>query len=114
MNIGNFLEQLKESPEAIDFNVLISLIDKNYIFTPTLFKNGDLTNQKDENNGSCKLFYFAKLQGLTEDETVACFGAYYRDDVLKNPDSDNHQNIRNFIKYGWQGLEFEGKALTEK
>lgn len=114
MNIKNFLEELNVHPEVADFNALMTLIDNNYKFTPCAFKNGGLQNQKDENNGSCKLFYFAKLQGLTEDETLACFGIYYRDDVLKNPDSDNHQNIRNFMEYGWQGIQFSGAALLEK
>jgi len=114
MNIENFLEKLRVQPEVIDFNVVMALIDNNYTFTPSAFKNGDLQNQKDENNGSCKLFYFAKLQDLTKDETLACFGAYYRDDVLNNPESDNHQNIRNFMQYGWQGIQFDNNALLEK
>ena len=42
------------------------------------------------------------------------WGQYYRD-VLKNPDGDDHQNIRNFMKYGWEGVPFEnGIALTRK
>jgi len=60
------------------------------------------------------LFSFAKLQGLTEEQTLACFGIYYRDDVLKNPDADNHQNIRNFIKTGWAGIEFDDLALVAR
>ncbi len=112
MSINEFLETLKASPEAIDFDILMALIDANYIFTPCAFSNGDLQNKAGENSGSCKLFYFAKLQDLSEADTLACFGAYYREDVLKNPDGDNHQNIRNFIKYGWQGVKFEAEALT--
>ncbi len=114
MNIESFLNKLKSTPEDIDFNALIALIDANYIFSPTAFKNGDLHNAQNENNGSCKLFYFAQLQGLNKDETLACFGTYYRDDVLKNPDSDTHQNIRNFMRYGWQGIDFEAEALVQK
>ena len=113
MNIDTFLEQLQKTPEVIDFNELISLVDSNYNFSPTAFINGDLKNQENENNGSCKLFYFAKIHDLNKDETLSCFGAYYREDVLKNPDSDNHQNIRNFMKYGWQGIEFEAEALIK-
>ncbi|HIP95413.1 MAG TPA: type III effector [Leucothrix sp.] len=114
MSIKDFLETLRVSPEVIDFNVLMALIDSNYNFTPCAFKNGDLQNHAGENSGSCKLFYFAKLHGLSEEETLACFGDYYREDVLKNPDSDNHQNIRNFIKHGWQGLKFEADALVKE
>ncbi|MFT4047340.1 MAG: HopJ type III effector protein [Solimonas sp.] len=46
---------------------------------------------------------FAKLQGLSEAETLACFGRFYREDVLKNPDGTDHQNIRNFMRTGWRG-----------
>jgi hypothetical protein len=56
-------------------------------------------------------FSFAKLNGLSKEETLACFGAFYRNDVLQNPEGTDHQNIRNFIEFGWDGIEFEGQAL---
>ena len=35
--------------------------------------------------------------------------------MVKNPDGDDHQNIRNFMKNGWEGVPFEnGIALTKK
>lgn len=114
MKISSFLENLDHSPETTDFNDLMTLIDEHYHFVPCAFKNGDVQNQENENNGSCKLFYFARLQGLNEEQTLALFGVYYREDVLQNPDSDNHQNIRNFIKQGWHGIAFEGEALAKK
>ena len=67
-----------------------------------------------ENSGSCKLFAFARLQGLSEAQTLACFGSYYRDDVLGDPGGSNHQNIRNFMQTGWKGVQFEGEALKPK
>lgn len=112
--LADFLEQVKNSPDTLEFNTLMELIESHYDFTPTAFKNGDLTNQADENQGSCKLFSFAKLNDLDQEQTLACFGTYYREDVLKNPDADNHQNIRNFMQSGWAGIEFESQALTEK
>lgn len=114
MIIDSFLEKIKNTPDEIDFNELMALIDAQYDFTPAAFDNGDLHNQAGENSGSCKLFSFAKLQDLTEQQTLDCFGEYYRDDVLKNPDSDNHQNIRNFMKTGWSGVQFSSKVLSEK
>ena len=110
--VASYLAKLQTTPELLDFNELMSVIDDNYTFTETAFSNGDLSNAVGENSGSCKLFSFAQLQGLTEEQTLACFGTYYRDDVLKNPDADNHQNIRNFMKTGWSGIRFEGKALS--
>jgi len=31
-----------------------------------------------------------------------------------NPNGTDHQNIRNFMKTGLEGLQFDGIALTEK
>ncbi|MGG7439015.1 HopJ type III effector protein [Chryseobacterium arthrosphaerae] len=108
------LEQLKHFPETIQFNDVIAYIDQNYDFTPTAFKNGDTTNQAGQNNGSCKVFSFARLQNLTPEETLLLFGEFYRDDVLKNPHGNDHQNIRNFMQSGWEGVIFEEDALKEK
>ncbi|UWX62563.1 HopJ type III effector protein [Chryseobacterium oranimense] len=107
-------EQLKNNPETIQFKEVISYIDEHYDFTPTLFKNGDTVNEAGQNNGSCKVFSFAKLQGLSKEQTLPLFGEFYREDVLKNPDGTDHQNIRNFMKYGWEGISFEGEALKQK
>ncbi len=108
------LEQLKHFPETIQFSEVIAYIDENYNFTPTAFKNGETTNQAGQNNGSCKVFSFAKLQELTKDETLLLFGEFYRHDVLKNPEGSDHQNIRNFMIHGWEGITFDGDALVKK
>lgn len=110
----NLLDQIKLSPESIDFSDVIAFIDSNYDFTPTRFTNGNTVNEAGQNNGSCKIFSFAKLQKLTQEQTLALFGDYYRLDVLGNPEGTDHQNIRNFIETGWEGIEFEGEALEEK
>ena len=110
--VNEYLEKLKNTPETMEFNELMELIDSNYIFTPTEFINGDLINQAEQNQGSCKLFSFAKLQNLNQQQTLACFGAFYRHEVLENPDADNHQNIRNFMEYGWNGINFSSNALS--
>jgi hypothetical protein len=34
----------------------------------------------------------------TSEATLSCFGAYYQEDVLGDPDGTSHQNIRNFMK----------------
>jgi HopJ type III effector protein len=114
MTIEQLLEKLKTIPDQIEFSEVIATIDEHYDFTPTAFKNGDTHNEAGQNSGSCKVFSFAKLQGFTQQQTLDCFGAFYRKDVLENPAGDNHQNIRNFIKYGWNGVYFENVALTLK
>ena len=114
MTTISFLEQLQENPNSIAFQDTINVIEENYDFEPTAFKNGNQQNNSGENNGSCKIFSFAKLQNLSEEATLACFGSYYSEDVLKNPDGNDHQNIRNFLQFGWDGIHFEGEALVEK
>ena len=109
-----FLNTLETAPDSISFNDTIAVIDANYDFIPSAFRNGELQNEAGQNNGSCKVFSFARLHHLTPQQTLHCFGSYYRDDVLKHPQGSDHQNIRNFIKTGWDGIVFEGNALTPK
>lgn len=112
--MASILEKIKKNPTEIGFQEIIGFIDEKYIFTPTKFKNGETVNEAGQNSGSCKIFSFAKLNNLGINETLACFGDYYRKDVLGNPEGVDHQNIRNFIKYGWEGIEFESEALLPK
>lgn len=108
------LEQLEKSPETIIFKDVIAYIDENYDFTPTRFQNGNTTNEANQNNGSCKVFSFAKLMNFTKLQTLSLFGEFYREDVLKNPEGTDHQNIRNFIEFSWEGISFENDALKKK
>ena len=114
MTLETYITQLKQFPKTIAFTETIATIEENYVFTPTAFQNGSQHNAAGENSGSCKLFAFAKLHRLSKEETLACFGAYYFEDVLKNPEGNDHQNIRNFIKIGWDGIRFEGEVLDSK
>lgn len=108
------LEQLEKSPEKIIFKDVIAYIDENYDFTPTKFTNGNTINEANQNNGSCKVFSFAQLNNLSKEQTLSLFGEFYREDVLKNPNGTDHQNIRNFIEFGWDGISFDGEALKKK
>ncbi|WP_336715043.1 HopJ type III effector protein [Chryseobacterium mucoviscidosis] len=107
-------EQLENAPHEIQFKDVISFIDEHYDFTPTKFTNGNTVNDANQNNGSCKIFSFAKLNDLSKEETLNLFGEFYREDVLKNPEGTDHQNIRNFMESGWEGISFEGNALSRK
>ena len=102
----------------IVFADLMQLIGEHYDYTPTLFTNGIgddcVINKAGTNEGSCKLFAFAKLHELDKTQTLLCFGEYYRDDVLKNPEGNDHANIRTFMKYGWEGIQFSCDALVAK
>ncbi|EPR72434.1 Type III effector HopPmaJ [Winogradskyella psychrotolerans RS-3] len=114
MALNNFLVKLKSSPKHIKFSETMNIIEAHYEFIPTAFKNGTLHNGKGENSGSCKLFAFAVHQNLKAEETLACFGNYYFEDVLINPKGTGHQNMRNFITSGFQGLHFETFPLKKK
>ena len=106
------IQQLNQ--DAVDFNEVIKTIENNYIFTPSEFKNGETLNAENSNNGSCKIFAFGLLNELSEQATLNAFGDFYTVDVLQNPEGEDHQNIRNFMRFGWQGVNFEKPALTPK
>jgi len=114
MQLDIFLTQVNTAPEQINFADTIATVDANYEFTPTAFRNGDLENAAGQNSGSCKLLSLAKLHNLSVEQTLQCFGDYYRVDVLQHPEANDHQNIRNFIRYGWDGVKFESQALIKK
>jgi len=114
MSIQRLMEQLSSDPEGVSFKQVIETIAANYHYTPTRFTNGTLVNEAGTNEGSCKIFAFAQLNNLSEAQTLACFGKYYRKDVLQNPEGNDHANIRNFIQQGWSGIQFDGIALKPK
>ena len=112
-----FLQKIKGNKE-VSFNETIAVITKNFVYIPTEFNNGldenKLINATGTNEGSCKIFAFAQINQLTPQQTLNLFGDFYRIDVLEDPDGTGHQNIRNFMQYGWEGISFAGQALTAK
>ncbi len=112
--LENFFRQLTTDPDSISFSQSIELIESLYNFTETAFRNGDKHNAAGENNGSCKIFAFALLHRLSEPQTLQMFGDYYRKDVLSSPAGSDHANIRQFMQYGWDGIEFAAQALSPK
>lgn len=114
MNLADFLVKMAEQPQSIQFSDTMAVIDALYDFTPVAFRNGDVENAAGQNNGSCKIFAFAQQHQLTEEQTLACFGDYYRKDVLENPQGEDHQNIRQFMRQGWAGIAFSTMPLQEK
>jgi hypothetical protein len=118
MPISQFIKFLKDQPQKVSFDQAIQIINDNYDYTPSTFFNGlnedKVTNEAGSNEGSCKIFAFGLTNELNKEETLSCFGDYYRNDVLKHPNSNDHANIRTFMIYGWAGIKFENNALTEK
>ncbi|MFD2908331.1 HopJ type III effector protein [Flavobacterium ardleyense] len=109
----SILKEKVQNSEVLVFSEVIHSIESYYSFTPTSFTNGELSNEAGTNNGSCKVFSFAKEHNLDVSETLFMFGEHYQK-VLQTPNEDDHQNIRNFIKSGWKGVRFSGNALELK
>jgi hypothetical protein len=112
--LETFFRQLSTEPDSISFQQTIALIDALYDFTPTAFQNGAQFNAAGENNGSCKILAFALLHQLSEPQTLQLFGDYYRLEVMPDLKGNNHANIRNFMRTGWDGIEFHGTPLSGK
>ena len=105
------LAQLKDG--SAKFADVIAFIEARYQHTPTAFQNGAQFNAATENQGSAKVFSFAQLEGLNQADTLSLFAEHYAS-VLATPEGTDHQNIRQFMQNGWNGIKFEGDALTAK
>ena len=110
MTLNDYLAQIKANT-PVSFAESIAVISENYVYQSTAFQNGSVENAAGQNEGSCKIFAFGKLNNLTEQQTLSIFGDYYRIEVLQNPDATDHQNIRQFMQHGWTGIVFENEAL---
>ncbi len=109
----DFIMRVK-SGQAVSFQETMAVIAEHYHYQPTEFSNGlaqPLLNESGRNEGSCKIFAFAQLHDLDQAQTLALFGDYYFKDVLGHPEGSDHQNIRNFMRDGWEGIRFKGVAL---
>ena len=105
------LEKLNNN--EIIFADVLAFIDDNYNYTPTAFTNGNQENAIDQNQGSAKVLAFAKLNDYTENDTLKLFAEHYKA-VIKTPNGTDHNNIRQFIQNGWNGVSFENDVLTKK
>lgn len=118
MEVNALLEKIKTQADAVEFDEVMAVIDEYYLYTETRFTNGlhedQVVNEAGTNAGSCRIFAFARLNDLNKSETLACFGRYYREDVLGKPDGGDHANIRTFMRYGWQGICLDGEPLRAR
>lgn len=112
MDIEALLSKIKTSPNEVEFNEVIETIDNHYNYHPSEFANGEIVNEAGTNEGSCKIFAFARIHQLTADQTLNCFGHYYREHVLQHPENTDHANIRQFMQHGWDAIKFNTTPLT--
>lgn len=94
-----------------DFEDTLALIDRFFDFAPTAFQNGPIVNSPDDNTASCRILALGQLAGLSEQQTLACFGRHYHT-VIDDPTGASHANIRQFMSTGWSGVRFEGQPLA--
>lgn len=99
--------------KTVDFKAVLAFIDSYYDYTPTEFSNGMLYNAPEQNEGSCKVFGFAKHNQLSQVDTLKLFAEHY-EKVKATPSDSDHANIRNFMFYGWQGFLMQHNCLTLK
>lgn len=109
--VQDLLQKIEEG--TVVFNDVIAAIETKYAHTPTAFKNGTQENAADQNQGSAKVLAFGQLEGLSTEETVKLFVEHYQA-VLSTPEGIDHQNIRQFMANGWEGVSFDGEALKAK
>lgn len=116
MTLDAFLKQIRKG-QPVEFADTMAVIAGHYDYQVTEFSNGlgadRIVNSAGTNEGSCKSLAFAKLNQLDQQQTLALFGEHYQG-VLAEPEGTSHPNIRNFMKYGWDGVAFEGEPLKEK
>lgn len=118
MQLQQLIEQIQTDADSVSFEAVMDVIDMHYEYQPGAFSNGRgddrVHNPAGSNQGSCKIFAFAWLNGLDPEQTLACFGDYYRRDVLQHPEASDHANIRHFMRHGWSGIHFDQFPLTPK
>jgi hypothetical protein len=104
-----FNANVEMNADDLKFDDVISLIDRHYEVGLIEFKNGDIVNKPGENEGSGKILSYAALSNLDKDTTLKLWGQHYKE-VLSDPGGDSHPNIRNFMKYGWEGTSLHDKT----
>lgn len=114
MKVDHLLELIRTSPELLEHDVVLCTIDEYYLYQPTYFMNGAVVNNPGENEETCKILAFAKMHDLDKEQTLACFGRFFREEVRDHLHDVGHPNIRAFLVCGWRGVEFYGNALTPR
>ena len=99
--------------DEANFADVIAFIEDNYTYTASSFTNGNQENAADQNQGSAKVLAYAKLNNLSQEDTLKLFAEHYNA-VIETPNGTDHNNIRQFMENGWNGVTFENDVLTAK
>lgn len=109
--LDTFRQRLREPQHR--FADSLAFIEQHYAYQPQPFKNGQLSNQAGENQGSCKILGFALLEQLSTEEALLAFGEHYQH-VLSTPSGQDHQNIRQLVLHGLSAVRFDTLPLSKK
>ena len=112
------IERLRLAPEHVSSEGVVAFIKDRFDDTPAGFAVGPVDDRivsaAGDNEGSCKISTFARLNGLTDAQTLACFGRYNRDAVPGHPDGTDHPNIGAFMRHGLDAAAFEKQPLVRR
>lgn len=111
MTINKLPELIKT--KQFQFQDVLKFINDTYSYTASNFSNGTLNNAASENQGSARVLYAAYLAELSKEDTLILFAEHY-EAVLENPYGTDHQNIRQFMIHGWDGVVFSQPVLVPK
>lgn len=95
------------------FQDVINFIDHYYDYHSSSFVNGQKSNARGQNDGAARVLAFGHLNNLSVLDTLKLFAEHYQA-VEANAGGTDHENIRQFIRYGWFGLMFDHFPLTPK
>jgi hypothetical protein len=84
----------------------MAVIEDHYNFNQQLLRTVYNTMLPEKTQDLVNYFALCGTSGTNSEGTLFAL-AYYFEDVLGNPNgTDHHQNIRNFMKTGWDGIAF--------
>jgi hypothetical protein len=107
-----FAEDIKSGKKEVSLQESVAFIDQHYDYFAVPFTVGDIENKANENTNIAKILSFALMTKMDEDQTLRLFGEVYRN---LSPNGNDHLNIRNFKKYGWNRVIFKaGLAIVSK
>jgi aspartokinase len=93
------------------FSDVLKEINNDYFYSPNGFVVGENKNDSSQNQGAARVLSYAKLKNLSLQQTLELFCEHYIE-VLDTKNSNSHQNIRELIKCGLEGVKFDDDVLV--
>lgn len=101
-----FAEDVKANKLQPSMQDSLALVDKHYNYFEVPFSCAEVQNKANENIEAAKLFCFALMTQMNEEQTIRLFGG---------EGNMNDKNLQAFKKYGWSKVSFgSGLAIVSK